>query len=143
MNTSLFRRALIALTATAALTLTGCGGDDTAGSSTGPDSTSSSASGRTKETSPPASTDEVTIDVAIKGDDVAPVAQEADMEVGQTLIINVTSDRSGELHVHSSPEQQMNFPAGSSRLAITFDKPGQIDIEEHESDTLVARVLVQ
>ncbi len=145
------RRSLVAVTATAALALAGCG-DDEPTSTTPTPSESPSASesgkaddkpGRDKKTTPPASTDEVVVDVSIVGDDVTPVAQSVDLGVGETLLLEVESDRAGELHVHSSPEQTVAFEAGSSKLDLTFDKPGSVDVEEHESGALIVRVLVQ
>ncbi len=142
------RRSLVAVTATAALALAGCG-DDEPTSTTPTPSESPSASesedkpGRDKKTTPPAATDEVVVDVSIVGDDVTPVAQSVDLGVGETLLLEVESDRAGELHVHSSPEQTVAFEAGSSKLDLTFDKPGSVDVEEHESGALIVRVLVQ
>jgi hypothetical protein len=147
------RRTLIALTATTALALSGCGSDEpesaqsTPGASpTASDSPSPSKSKkpkRSKETTAPESVDEVVVDVTIAGNDVTPVAQSVELAVGETLLLEVNSDRAGELHVHSSPEQFADFEAGASELDFTFDKPGSVDIEEHDSGALVVRVLVQ
>ena len=146
------RRTLVAAAATAVLALAGCGDDDTDTSvtATPPSSPSSSPSESKKdepktsdETSAPPSVDEVEVDVSIVGDDVTPVAQEVNLAVGETLLLNVNSDRAGELHVHSSPEQMLPFEAGSSTVDVTIDKPGSVDIEEHESGQLLVRVLVK
>ena len=146
------RRTLVAATATAVLVLAGCGDDDTDTSvEATPSSTPSSSPSESKkdepktsdETSAPPSVDEVEVDVSIVGDDVTPVAQEVDLAVGETLLLNITSDRAGELHVHSSPEQELPFEAGSSTVDVTIDKPGSVDIEEHESGQLLVRVLVK
>jgi hypothetical protein len=149
-----FRRTLMALTATAALALSACGGDEPAPESESTPNTSPTASDspspstskkpkRPKETSPPASVDEVMVDVTITGNDVTPVAQQVELAVGETLLLEINADRAGELHVHSTPEQFANFEAGASKLDFTFDKPGSVDIEEHDSGALIVRVLVQ
>ena len=83
------------------------------------------------------------LEVEVEGDEVKPVAEQVDLAVGERLTITVESDRAGELHVHSSPEQFADFEAGASELDFTFDKPGSVDIEEHESGALIVRVLVQ
>ena len=143
------RRSSIALTASTALALSGCGGDEPetqstpSASPTASDTPSPSKAKPADETSPPASVDEVVVDVTIVGDDVTPVAQSVELAVGETLLLEVNSDRAGELHVHSSPEQFADFAAGASQLDFTFDKPGSVDIEEHDSGVLIVRVLVQ
>lgn len=142
------RRTLIALTATTALALAGCGDDEPEAGSTPPPSESPSAQEskepeRTKKTSPPEPVEEVVVDVTIAGSDVTPVAQSVELGVGETLLLEVNSDRAGELHVHSSPEQVVKFDAGASKLDLAFDKPGSVDIEEHESGALIVRALVK
>ncbi len=84
-----------------------------------------------------------TLAIEVAGDDISPSGKTITMSVGDTLTIRVVSDRAGELHVHSSPEQSVEFKAGETRRDLTIDKPGQVDIEEHDSDKLVARLLVQ
>ena len=146
------RRTLIALTATTALAVSGCGSDEPEADSTSsasppasdsPSPSTSKKPKQPKETTPPESVDEVVVDVTVAGNDVTPVAQSVDLGVGETLLLEINSDRAGELHVHSSPEQFADFEAGASELDFTFDKPGSVDIEEHESGALVVRVLVQ
>jgi hypothetical protein len=71
------------------------------------------------------------------------MAKTVELGVGETLALNITSDRVGELHVHSTPEKQLNFEPGKQRLELKFDQPGSVDIEEHESGVLILRVLVK
>lgn len=147
------RRTLVAVSTAAVLALTGCGGDepDTGSSSQATESQDDSEHSesaepekqRDKKTTPPAPVDEVVVDVSIVGDEVTPVAQSVDLAVGETLLLEVESDRAGELHVHSSPEQFADFAAGSSKLDFIFDKPGSVDIEEHDTGALIVRVLVK
>ena len=134
------RRTLIAVTATAVLALAGCGGDDEPSTSE-PSASESSGSGQSPTSKPANGATQV--DVTIEGDDVTPVAQAVQIGVGETVVLNVTSDRAGELHVHSSPEQEFEFEPGTSEIEVTLDKPGSVDIEEHESDALIVRVLVK
>jgi len=79
----------------------------------------------------------------VAGDKVTPVAEQIDLAVGEPLTLTVTSDRAGELHVHSDPEHEFEFSSGTQKYKITLQTPGSVDIEEHESDALVARVLVR
>jgi hypothetical protein len=140
----------LALALAATLTLAGCGEDEqpdaTENSSPTPsETTSESAAPDESPSASPSPTEEAgeQVAVTIKGDDVTPVAQQVEVGVGEKLVLEVTSDRAGELHVHSNPEQEPAFESGSSRIVLTFDKPGQVDVEEHESHSLILRVLVR
>jgi hypothetical protein len=93
-------------------------------------------------TSGKASSDATTVEVTIKGDSVEPVGKKVDIGVGGTITVKVDSDRAGELHVHSTPEQTFDFEAGTSSYDVTLDKPGTVDIEEHVSETVLIRALV-
>jgi hypothetical protein len=89
------------------------------------------------------STSTTTLDVTVRGDTVEPRAKEIALGVGDRLLVRVHADRAGELHVHSSPERSLEFGSGTRTFRLTLDKPGQVDVEEHESDTLVARLVVE
>ena len=129
-----------------ALGLAGCGDDSpstpaVSSTPTAPASTPS-ASESSAPASPPAPVGP-SLELVVDGDSVEPVGRKIEAAVGDTLVIRVTSDRAGELHVHSSPEQELGFEPGTTELEVDLTQPGQVDVEEHESDTLIARVLVQ
>jgi len=115
-----------AVTLVSAFTLSACG-------------SSSSSSG--------AGDDEPTkvIDITFDGNDVTPNGTDIDVKVGQRIELDVTADKPGEIHVHSSPEEQeFEYDAGSSTLQVTpIPAPGQVVVESHTLDktlfTLVAR----
>jgi plastocyanin len=96
---------------------------------------STSASGSSTQTK--------NIDVTVKGDKVTPAAEPVTVAVGEKVELHVTSDRDGELHVHSSPEHEFEFKPGSSTFSFTLDQPGSVVVEEHVSDSLVLKLLVQ
>jgi hypothetical protein len=136
-----------------AVVLTACGGEDpsTSQPSEPPSATPSESPSETEQATPskeasPEPTKEPagpSAEVTIEGGSVDPLAQSVKAEVGETVTLEVTSDRAGELHVHSTPEQYKEFGAGRSTVRMTFDRPGAVDVEEHESGALVLRVLVQ
>lgn len=145
------RRTLIALVATAALTLAGCGGEEPEAEEPTPTTSppasqsteSPSAESPSESPGPSEPAAAASVDVTIQGDDVQPVAQAVSVGVGETVLLNITSDRAGELHVHATPEQEPSFGAGESTVEITLDKPGTVDVEEHESGVLLVRILVK
>jgi hypothetical protein len=142
-------QAPLALALAATLTLVGCGDEEPeAGGDTSPTTSETASESTSPDESPSASpspTEEAgqRVAVTINGDDVKPMAQQVEVGVGEKLVLEVTSDRAGELHVHSNPEQEPAFESGSGRIVLTFDKPGQVDVEEHESGALILRVLVR
>ncbi|WP_284536902.1 hypothetical protein [Nocardioides sp. T2.26MG-1] len=144
-------RALPALALTAALTiaLSGCtSGPDPSTStsspgSTSPTSTDSPAASSTQEATPketPKPGSELV--VTISGDEVLPNAKEISIDTGESLVISFTSDRPGELHVHSKPEQVLEFPAGKSTQELVIETPGLVEVEEHETGAVVAQIKV-
>lgn len=145
-------RTPLVLTLAATLWLAaGCGDDEEpeAGtSSPAPTETASEEPSETAEATPsesasPSEEPGQSVAITIQGDDVTPVAQQVELGVGEELVLEVTSDRAGELHVHSNPEQEPAFKQGTSSITLSFDKPGQVDVEEHESHSLILRLLVK
>ncbi len=147
--------ALAALALAAAPLLAACGGtDDTA---TDPATSASPTPSESPSESPSQSpSDEPSdkpsekpepagpsVDITIKGGNVTPLAEAVEMKAGETLVLTVTSDREGELHVHSSPEQTYAIAPGTEKIRVTLERPGTVDIEEHESGVLVVRALVR
>jgi hypothetical protein len=115
-----------------ALTLTSaCGGDD--GGEGG------SASGGTSQQSQAPKTIAVTID----GNDVTPNGDRIEVEAGQDVELDVTAGAPGEIHVHSTPEQEFEYPEGKSTLTITnLDQPGTVDVEVHDLEKVIVQLEV-
>jgi hypothetical protein len=102
---------------------------------------STSTDAGTEDTSKDASAQ--TLDVTIKGDTITPTNKRVEVSMGKPLTITIDSDRSGELHVHSSPEEEIAFDKGTTTKKVTFKTPGVIEVEEHISDTLIAQLEVR
>jgi ABC-type oligopeptide transport system substrate-binding subunit len=123
------RRLLAALAALllCGLALTACGGDS---------SSSSTSSGGAQETK--------TIAITIKGDTVDPSGEEFDVAVGQPVEFDVTADKPGEIHVHSSPEQEFEYDAGSSTITLKpIQAPGVVTVESHTLEKTILKLKVQ
>ena len=78
-----------------------------------------------------------------EGDTFTPNGERVELEVGQTLVLTITADVAGELHVHSTPEQEIAYDAGTSEHEITIDRPGVVEVESHEPDTIVLQLEVR
>lgn len=128
--------------------LSACGddADPSAGSPAASESPSSSTSSSTpgdESGSDDAGDDTVSVEVTREGDTFTPNGERVEMAVGQTLVLQVTADEAGELHVHSTPEQDLAYEAGTSEHEITIDRPGVVEVESHDPDSIVLQLEVR
>jgi hypothetical protein len=112
------------------LGLTACGGSDDAD----PPGSTQSSSDRG---------DSVAVTVTREGDSFTPNGERVELAVDQTLVLSITADEAGEMHVHSTPEQEIAYEAGTSDHEITIDRPGVVEVESHEPDTVVLQLEVR
>lgn len=139
-------RSLASAVAVAALTLTlgACGADDTPDPSADPTQqvTSTPSETATVEPTPtPTPTPESTVIELTIGD--AQPGRREKVEIGEKIIFRITADEAGELHIHSSPEQEVAFPAGTSDVTVVIDQPGIVDVEDHGTDALLVQLEVR
>lgn len=136
-----------------AITMSSCGTDDAPETTLNPSSTSAASDepGMTTppssgpKTAPPASAEPQgpIVEVTISGDRVDTPGTRVEAKAGEPVTFAITSDRSGELHVHSSPEQTPGFDIGQSDVQVTIERPGLIEVEEHESGELIVQLEVR
>jgi hypothetical protein len=74
------------------------------------------------------------IDVTFTGTSTDPSGQVIDVAVGQRIELRVTADAPGEIHVHSSPEEQeFEYDKGSSTIEVEpIAAPGRVTVESHQ-----------
>lgn len=141
----------IAATFTLVLALAACGSadEDTAPPAKPTDATSSvTPSAATSSAAPASPTTESTdlgplLTVTIDGDQISPNAEEIDLGTGDKLLVEVQSDRAGELHVHAAPEQFIEFAAGTTNSEIVVNTPGTVEVEDHDTSAVVALIEVR
>ncbi len=139
-------RSLTGLVSAAALavTLAACGAseDPAATDEPTPQVTPTQATSTPDPTPTPSAEPEGTvIKIALDGSIAA--GRRVDVEVGEKIIFRITADEAGELHIHSSPEQEVAFPAGTSDVTVVIDQPGIVDVEDHGTDTLLVQLEVR
>jgi Flp pilus assembly protein TadD len=136
------RSTTVAVIAATALGLSGCASaDDTEpedGATTSATPTESGSSSSTEPT--PAG---VVVEITFDGDSVTPNGERVDAKVGEPVTLEIDADAAGELHVHSTPEQEIAYDAGTSTHKVTFDQPGVVDIESHDLEKIVVQVEVR
>ncbi|MEU4452694.1 hypothetical protein AB0F44_15280 [Nocardioides sp. NPDC023903] len=138
----------MALTLVLALAACGSADEDTAPPTEPTGATSSATpSAATSSAAPASPTTESTdlgplLTVTIDGDQISPNAEEIDLGTGDKLLVEVQSDRAGELHVHSAPEQFVQFAAGTTDGEIVVNTPGTVEVEDHDTSAVVALIEV-
>lgn len=135
------RRALrspLAAAATAltlALVATGCGSG-----SSNPATETEVTARPTPATAQPNGT---VIRVRITGDSVTPAGTRVPVSAGKPVTLLITAASAGELHVHSTPEQHISYPTGTSAVTLTFDQPGIVEIESHALEKTIVQLEVR
>ena len=74
---------------------------------------------------------------------IRPRGKRVEVKAGEPVTLEVESDRPAELHVHSSPEQVLDVKKGESTLSLTIERPGIVDVEEHDSGIVVFQLEVR
>ena len=118
----------------ASLSLTACGG--------GTENTQPSGPATSAGTASPSATG-TTVDITIKGGKVTPNGERVKTELGAPVTLRIDADTAGEIHVHSTPEQEIAYDAGTSTHQVTIDQPGIVDIESHDLEKVVVQVEVR
>ena len=139
---------LAVLLSTTAL-VSGCGGDDGDSISTEPTSTVADSSEATpsnpasSEASEPTETGDAMqqIEVTFAGDSVTPNGERVEVAVGEPVELIVEADQPGEIHVHSSPEQEFEYPKGTSTIELDpIQRPGVVEVESHDLEKTIVQL---
>ena len=83
-----------------------------------------------------------TIHITIKDGKVTPNGDRVKASVGKPITLHIDADSAGQIHVHSTPEQEISFPKGTSTKKLTIDKPGIVDVEDHALDQVIVQLQV-
>jgi len=132
------RNALVSAVTVALVALAGCASnEDAAGEPTPSDPT-----GITSATTEPADEGQV-IEITIEGDSVSPNGTKVDVDANEPVILDITADAPGEIHIHSTPEQEIEYDAGESQHSVTFDRPGVVEVESHTLEKVIVQLQVR
>ena len=134
------RSMLVSAVIVAVVGLAGCASKDDGDGGSG-DPTTPATSDPSDPTSEPAS-DQV-IKITIEGDNVDPNGKKIDVKANEPVILDITADAPGEIHVHSTPEQEIEYDAGESQHTLTFDRPGVVEVESHTLEKVIVQLQVR
>lgn len=123
------------------LAMSGCGTGSGTSDDTRAEPGDVTAAPISQVTSTPAAGSEI-IRITLDGKTVSPSAESREIKLNQPVVFQINSNAAGQLHVHSSPGQVVDFPAGESEITLTFKVPGVIDVEDHALDELIVQLEV-
>ena len=81
----------------------------------------------------------LTITITISKGKTIPSGEKIKVRVGQTVILNVTSDTDDEIHAHiGGPGYELPVQAGTpAKGSFTIDSPGSFEVESHHLEKII------
>lgn len=136
-------KACVSLIAMVAVSAAGCG--------SGPATTAGSSSAEPTATTTPSAADVPpspaagrVIAVTIAAGAVTPTNAQAEAVVGQPITLEVSSDATDSIHVHSIPEHVFDVhPQPGQRFEFTVQVPGSVDVELHDLHRTIVTIAVK
>ncbi|WP_435745992.1 hypothetical protein [Nocardioides sp. SYSU DS0663] len=95
------------------------------------------------EPAPGAGGETTTIEVTFEDGTVTPSGERVEVDVDGEVELVVQAEEAGEIHVHSNPEQLLEYGPGTTTLPITLDQPGVVEVESHELGQVIVQLQVQ
>lgn len=83
------------------------------------------------------------IEITFSDGSVSPQGERVEVEAGEEIELVVKADEPGGLHIHTHPEQELEYGAGTTNLTLTIDEPGVVDVEAHELEIVVVQLEVR
>jgi hypothetical protein len=156
MRSTLSRGTALALLPALGLVLAGCGSNSDAGSGSSPSTapttvstaTPTSAATEPKTNTPSNTTDpsgdtaDVTINITLANGKVNPSGSSIKVQAGQTVLITAVSDAADEVHVHGYDKELPLTPGKPASVKFVANMKGTFEVETHESNKLVAKLVV-
>jgi hypothetical protein len=81
----------------------------------------------------------LTINIVISKGKTVPNGEKINVQVGQKVILNVTSDTDDEIHAHIGGDgYQLAVPAGRpTKGSFTLESPGSFEVESHHLEKII------
>jgi flagellar hook assembly protein FlgD len=111
-----------------------------AGAQSSPSSSASAASSPASQSpSPSEAANAVAIDITISNGQVDPNGKKIDVQRGQTIVLNVTSDEDDEIHAHIGDQgYELEVKGGkTTRGEFVVSDPGRFEVESHHLEKVI------
>jgi hypothetical protein len=129
--------------AVSAVVTAGCGSPPAAPAGSSSAETTAAAA-PSAATSPPSAAAGPVVNVIIAAGVVTPTNAEVDAAVGQPVVLEVSSDTTDTIHVHSIPERVFDVqPLPGQRFEFSVGIPGRVDVELHDLNRTVVTIVVR
>ncbi len=126
-----------------AVVTAGCGSPPAAPTGSLSAETTAAAAPSAATSSPSAAAGPV-VNVTIAAGVVTPTNAEVDAAVGQPIVLEVSSDTTDTIHVHSIPERVFDVqPLPGQRFEFSVGIPGRVDVELHDLNRTVVTIVVR
>ena len=84
------------------------------------------------------------IEITFSDGSVSPHGERVEVEAGEEIELVVKADEPGGLHIHTQPEQELEYDEGESTLTNTgLEQPGTVDVEVHELEKIIVQLEVR
>lgn len=136
---------LTALATSLVLALGACGTEETdaedpATGASSPTSTETTDGETTDETTGGEQQSGTTVRLERADDAFTPSGARVEVPAGEPFTLEIEADEAGELHVHSTPEQEIAYDAGSSTHEVMIERPGVVEVESHDPHLVVLQL---
>ena len=84
----------------------------------------------------------MTINVEVRDGRVSPNAENVKVTTGQSVEVTLTSDIAESIHIHGYDKSAEASAGKPGSLTFTADVQGVFEIETHETEKLVAKLIV-
>lgn len=91
----------------------------------------------------PATTSVERVSITVEDGSITPLGERVEIGVDEPLVLEIEADEPGELHVHSTPEQEISFEEGTSEHEIVIDRPGVVEVETHDPSLVILQLEVR
>lgn len=84
------------------------------------------------------------VEMTISEGKATPQGKRVNVKVGDKVTLQMTSDATEEIHVHSDPEHSYELTPGKTVTeSFTIERPGQVAVEAHHLGITVVQLVVR